>query len=159
MKLNAPSYCSGLEIERDLASGAFTISTAGGATLRLREWTWGERARLVAACSSDGVFDRARFVAAFAELVFVPPPPVEQRELLACVALELLGVSENAPRTSLAARELVFAQHLGWTPTQLDAQAAPALDRMAAQLAHAQLAPRDDAWNTIEVVSDERLDA
>lgn len=156
MKLNAPSYCAALQVERDLASGAFVVATPAGAKLRLREWSWGERARLIAACTVEGQFDRARFVDAFVELLFAPSPPDEERELLACVALELLGVSEEGSRTPLAARELAFAQRLGWSPAQLDAQGAPGLDRIWAQLARTPPTQRADGWNTIEVVSDER---
>lgn len=155
MKVPLPAAYAGFEVRRDLASGEFAIATPSGARFRAHEWTWGERRRLLEGAKSRGDFDRQTFVEGLCELVLAPAPPPEERPALACLMLELFGVSERSPRRPLVRVEVELARRFGWTPQSLDGNAAPALDAVAA-LAGGDAATSDtEAWTSIEVEGDD----
>jgi hypothetical protein len=148
-----PLPVDGLSAWRDVATGEFELACAG-ARVRLREWTWGERRRLVEACARDGRLDRSAFLDGLLELLCDPPPPVEMRTVFGFAALALLGVGGGPVSTvPLPTTEAALARELGWTPSLLDGQAASAVDRVVAALGGAApvRAPVDDGWTRIVV--------
>jgi hypothetical protein len=142
----------GVQAWRELRSGELRVR-ALGVECRVREWTWGERRRLVEAALDGGRLDRERFVDGLVELVMEPVPPAELRSLFAHVALRLLGVRGGARPPSLVESERRLARELGWTPQMIDAQAAAAIDRLVGEVEPAE-AEAPPGWTRI-VVDDE----
>jgi hypothetical protein len=148
-----------LEIDEIAAScdprdGGFEI-TAWGDVYRMREWTWGERMRLVELCTRGGALDATAFVKGLVAMLFEPAPPVDLQPLFGHVALSLMGVRPGQRPVPLRRAELRLAQAFGWTPGAIDAEGAPALDRLLGELDGVR-APRQEAgpspgWTRIQV--------
>lgn len=119
----------GVRVLRDLRSGTWTL-LGDGVDYRLRPWTWGERRRLLSACTHRGKLDTLQFLKSFVEFVYTPVPPDESRRLYAYIALRLLGVSPQSPRRRIIQAEALLAQRFGWTPAHLESEPAAELDRL-----------------------------
>jgi hypothetical protein len=133
-----------LEIDEIAAScdprdGGFEI-TAWGDVYRMREWTWGERLRLVELCSRGGALDAPAFVNGLVTMLFEPVPPSDLQPLFGHVALSLMGVRSGQQPMPLRRAELRLAQAFGWTPGAIGAEPASGLDRLLCEL---DLGPRD----------------
>jgi hypothetical protein len=143
------------------AGGPAAGPAAGSASqYRIREWTWGERRRLVAASMrADGRLDRARFLRRLVELLADPVPEAGEDALLASVALRLLGVGSSSWVGSLPSAEAVLARTWGWGPAELDQQPAPWVDGHLRALGGQPTAAASQAgWTTIIVVADPARD-
>lgn len=137
-----------------------------------RRWSWGERRRLLAWAAPSGLLDAERFVAGLLDLLVTALPaaghesdaaaanPGEERDWLASVTLELLGVRPGTTAASLGHAELVAARALGWGPLELDRQPLPAADELLAALLEPEASaapavsrpePLDDTWTRIVV--------
>ena len=144
-----------IEVRRDLERGPWIV-TCGAERFEVREWTWGERARLLEACAHGGNFDRNLFVDGLLELVVTPAPGRELRPLLALVVLQLFGVRESSPRVGLTRMEDALMRRFGWMPSRFDGEQACALDRLAAEILGDASAAAQGAstWNRIVVKGD-----
>lgn len=157
--LDRPDVTAGL----DAGTGRWH-ATVGAGRYTVREWTWGERWRLVDGCTRGGGFDRGAFVDHLLGLLVTPVPAGGDRALVAAVTLRLLGVEPGARPASLLAAEAALIRAWGVGPAELDAQPARRLDQHLAALttspatspAAAPVSPGWDeaaGWNAI-VVSD-----
>ena len=130
----------------------------------VRRWNWGERRRLLAWAAPEGALDAERFVVGLLDLLVCAQAdgaPVvrdaEERDWVASVTLELLGVLPGCAGASIADAELSAAQLLGWGPFELDRQLLPATDELLARLGErAAPAPQspedlDESWTRIVV--------
>lgn len=151
----------GVTVSLDPARGTWRV--ASDAVRTLRPWQWGERRRMVAACSRGGRFDGAAFAAAVAGSLFEPPPPPALVPLHALVALDLLGVGHGAAPQPLGRAEALLAARFGWLPSAIAGEPAPALDSLLASLEpgsemaapeRADSAGPGGGWNSIRVVDD-----
>ncbi len=144
--------CDGVAVRHDPTSATWEL-TAAGAAFTIREWTWGERRRVIAAAvlgEGDGaILDGAAFAAAFTDLVADPAPGAELRPVVAAAALRLLGARPDAPVRPLLESEAALAGAWRCGPAELDGQPAPRLDEHAARLQPA--APGPPGWNSIVV--------
>ena len=148
-----PSPAVGVSVCLDPGRGTWRV--ASDAVRTLRPWEWGERRRMVAACSRAGRFDGAAFAAAVAGSLYEPPPPAGLVPLHALVALDLLGVGHGAVPQPLGRAEAVLAARFGWLPSAIAGEPAPALDSLLASLEpEAEVAGPADGWNSIRVVDD-----
>lgn len=128
-----------------LEDGTFRVELAG-CVRAVRPWTWGERERLVRACARWGRLDRPAFVAALCDLL-IDPPPADDHERWALIALSLLDVR---PGPTLIERERALAERFGWTPGAIDGEPAGHLDRLLDAAAPPSV-PADDGWTRIVV--------
>lgn len=138
-----------VRVESDPVTGVWTIRL-GDRSYRVREWTWGERRRLVDSDVRDGTFLRGDFVNGLVKLLVSPAPEDEEVPVLAAAALRLLGVEPQARPVPLLAAEAAFASRWGWGPAQLDRQPASRMDRHLALMSAD--AVESSGWNRIEVV-------
>ncbi len=118
----------------------------------LRPWRWGERRRLVMACSRGGRFDGAAFAAAVAATLYDPPPPEALVPLHALVALDLLGLGHGAAPEPLGGAEARLAARFGWLPSVIAEETAPAMDSLLASMESGERAGPADGWSSIRVV-------
>jgi hypothetical protein len=140
-----------VRVELDSATGAWTVGL-GDRSYRVREWTWGERRRLVDGHVRDGGFLREAFVTALVDrLVSLLPDEVEV-PVLAAATLRVLGVDPRARPILLFAAEALVATSWGWGPAQLDPQPASRIDRHVAAMASTPAEP--PGWNRIDVVDE-----
>lgn len=144
-----PSPVAHVAIGLDPASGTWLVDAE--MPRRLRAWRWGERRRLVAACSRGGRFDGTAFAAAVTATLYDPPPPPELVSLHALIALDLLGLGRGGAPSPLGAAEALLAARFGWMPSAIAEEPAPALDGLLASLdPGAPSAP--GGWNSIRVM-------
>lgn len=153
----------GLDVAFDPGEGAWTLS-GWGAVSRLREWTWGERRRLVEACTTAAGLDSPRFLDGLLRLLVDPPPPPSLRALYGYVCLGLLGAGDDADLQPLVERELLLARACGWSPHALDSDPAGGLDRLVralrdseptdrrAAVPHPPVAGGASGWTSIVIV-------
>lgn len=152
-----PVDVRGLAVRRDVRGGTWQLSGWGHDHV-LREWTWGERQRLVDGCVGSSGLDTHAFVHALLGLLLRPAAPSGLEPLYACVALGLLGVEAGRRVEPLVDAQVRVARAFGWGPAELDAQPAAEVDRML----RAAVAPRSATppatgavgWNSIVVVGD-----
>jgi hypothetical protein len=144
--ISLPSPVEGITIERDLRSGAWHLR-AGAASATLREWTWGERRRLLESATAEGTLDGALFIAGLLDLVLDAVLPDVDASTLAFTCLYLLGVPENARPAPLARAEFLAATTFGWAPQQMARQPASDIDRLLASIAPPTEV--DDGWTHI----------
>ncbi len=136
--------------------GTWSVVVPGGQYL-IREWTWGERRRLVDLCADGaGGFDGERFAREMVALIVEPDPGAESRELVAAIALRLLGVAPGQRPLPLLEAEASFARAWGFGPRELDRQPALRLDQ---QLAHLPAVEHSSnavpaGWTSIVVAGD-----
>lgn len=144
-----------MDVVYDVRAGRWHCTGWGGAWA-LREWTWGERRRLVETCCRDDGFDDDLFTAAVPGLLYEPEPPAELAPLFTVAALDLLDLDE-APDVALDEAERMLAERFGWRPTEMDGEPARAIDRLLRELlpGSSTVSQRDDGWTTILVVEDE----
>lgn len=145
----------GISARRDVTSGVFEL-TAFGEPFRLREWTWGERRRMVEAAAAGPSLDRAVFLRGLLDTLCSPSPPEAFDPLYGHVVLTLLGVRPGDRPLSFERAELLMARHLGWTPSMIDGEPAGRLDQLVARLEQdaplsraAGGAAPDAGWNRI----------
>lgn len=159
--ISVPLDIHGLEARYDPGASRWTID--GGQDRHvLREWGWGERHRLIAACISAGQLDADSFVDGLLDLLVSPAPPAGLRPLYAFACLRLLGVKEDRRQMALAEAEHLFAERFGWRPADLDTQPASALDRLLQQLADTgppsaarrYRTPDGPGWTSIVIADD-----
>jgi hypothetical protein len=143
------SPAAGVAVSLDPGAGTWRVTAEAPRTLR--PWRWGERRRLVAACSRGGRFDGAGFAAAVAATLYDPPPPPELVPLHALLALGLLGLGQGAAPLPLGAAEARLAVRFGWLPGVIAEEPAMALDSLLASLEPEAVAPAP-GWNSIRVV-------
>lgn len=154
-----PTVLDHVDAERDLATGTWRVRV--GATQHdVREWTWGERRRLVSACVRPGPvgpeLDAEAFLDGLVELLVAPPPQPSQRDLLAAVTLRLCGVVPDAPAGSLLEAEARLARGWGWGPAELDHQPAPRIDEHLGAWSGPSAATADrSGWTGVIVVDDD----
>ena len=123
----------GLRITRELRSGSWELE-GWGRRVRVREWTWAERRRLLEACVRGSSFDRAHFVAGLVALCCEPRPASSLWPLYAHVVLGLFGVDGGRSLPALDAAELRLAERFDWDPARVGSQSAVDLDRLVAQI-------------------------
>lgn len=145
-----PSPVAHVAIGLDPGSGTWQVDA--DAPRLLRAWRWGERRRLVAACSRGGRFDGAAFAAAVAATLYDPPPPPELVPLHALIALDLLGLGHGAAPSPLGAEEARLAARFGWLPSAIAEEPAPALDSLLAGMDADAPSGASNGWNSIRVV-------
>ncbi len=149
----------GVHARRDLRTGELEIDVLG-VSCRAREWTWGERRRLLESASFSGRLDRALLLEGLGELCFDPAPPRSLLPVFAYVLLAAQGVRRGDRPAPLERSELELVRTLGWTPSTIDGQRAGAVDRLVAALAPpAQAAPEGGTGWTRIVVGDEPVAA
>lgn len=146
-----PVDVDGMAVRRDLRDGTWRLDAWGHAHA-LREWTWGERARLVDGCVGSRGFDRHRFMDGLLDLLLDPEPPEGLAALYAYVALGLLGVRAGHRVEPLVRSQVRIARAFGWGPAELDRQPASQVDRMLEALSAPQ--PASGGWNSIVVVDE-----
>lgn len=157
-----PTVLDHVDAERDLATGTWRVR-AGAAQHDVREWTWGERRRLVSACVRPGPagpeLDSEAFLDGLVELLVAPPPQPAQRDLLAAVTLRLCGVVPGASARSLLQAEARLAREWGWGPAELDHQPAPRIDEHLRAWSGSAAGPAGTAdgsgWTGVIVVDDD----
>lgn len=145
-----PSPVALIAIDLDPGTGTWRVNS--DAPRLLRAWRWGERRRLVDACSRGGRFDGAAFAAAVATSLYDPPPPHDLIPLHALIALELLGLGRGVAPSPLGAAEARLAARFGWMPSAIAEEPAPALDSMLANLDPPVASVPGDGWNSIRLV-------
>lgn len=150
---SSPQERRALHIRHDLSTGLYEL-TGWGARHQVRPWTWGERRRLLAQHTGAHGLDRAGFVVALLGLLMTPVPAEPLWPLYAHVVLSLMGIRPGQPPASLTDTEVLVARHMGWGPRELDAQPAPAIDRIASRLRQlaggaAPARAPDPNWNRI----------
>jgi len=145
-----PSPVPGVTVSLDPVSGTWHV--VADAVRTLRAWRWGERRRLVGACSRGRRFDGAAFAAGVAALLYDPPPPPELAALHALVALDLMGLGHGAAPMPLGIAEARLADRFGWLPSAIAEEPAPSLDSLLASLDPAERAGPGDGWSSIRVV-------
>ncbi len=124
----------GMSAWRDPVDAHFTI-VGFGQEVTLREWTWGERRRLLAERTSTGRLDPAAFITDLLDLVCRPALPQPLQPIFAHAALLLLGVRPGqASQPTLLESELLMAEAFGWTPLAIDREPAGRLDALVAEL-------------------------
>ncbi len=147
--------CESLRVRHDPSSATWEL-TAGEAAFTIREWTWGERRRVISAAvvgeGDDAILDREAFVEGFTGLVADPVPDAGLRPLVAAAALRLLGARPGVPVPSLLETEAALAGTWRWGPAELDGQPAPRLDEHAARLRTTSGGP--PGWSSILVGDD-----
>jgi hypothetical protein len=148
-----PSPVEGVAIEHDASSNRWRLR-AGEAYATLRPWTWGERRRLLTACTITGTLDRSTFIRGLFDLLLDVPVPHVEPTSLAVVCLYLLGVSENDQVLPLTRAEFLAATTLGWTPQQIDTQPADDIDRLIAQIQPKAEDAAHDGWTRIVITPD-----
>lgn len=165
MDIAPPSEVEGFTVDRDLSCGGYEVRGFGIDT-RLREWTFGERRRLLRACVGSTGFDEGRFLEAFTQLVYSPAPPEGLRPLFAHLALSLFGV-DDGPCLSQEEADLCLARELGVLPSRSDGESAPELDRLIRSLSAGSspsvgsaaqpgsASKSNDGWTRILVVDDD----
>jgi hypothetical protein len=143
-----PSPVDGITIERDLQRDLWRLH-AGGPTLTLRPWTWGERRRLVEFATAGTALNRAAFVDGLFDLLLDPAPSPGLHPGLAFTCMYLLGIPERDAPVSLARAEFLIAATFGWAPQQISNQPAAGIDALVEQIQ-----PRADAdgWTRIVIV-------
>ncbi|MET0389344.1 MAG: hypothetical protein ABW321_25445 [Polyangiales bacterium] len=155
--ITPPDALAGLTIRQDLGSGRYAL-TGFGQRCILREWTWGERRRLLAACVSHGQLDRTRFVDALLGLLTEPTPTGPAREIYASGVLWLLGITPERALPQCTAAEVALAERFGWGPTALERESAVTLDRWLVQAAlsvkPSAATRHESGWNQIAVHDD-----
>lgn len=124
----------GVTASFDPADGGWRIML-DESEFQLREWTWGERHRLISASTQRGRLDRSAFLDGLVALLVTPAPPHELTALFACCALKLMGVPEGAQPVPLAEAERWLAERFGWRPGDLDGERSGDIDRLLSQLA------------------------
>lgn len=142
------SPVAGVAVSLDPGDGTWRVVAEAARTLRA--WRWGERRRLVAACSRGGRFDGGAFAAAVAATLYDPPPPPELVPLHAFLALDLLGLGHGPAPPPLGAAEARLAGRFGWLPSAIAQEPAPALDSLLASLEPEAAGPAP-GWNSIRV--------
>lgn len=85
----------------------------------LREWTWGERKRLLRASVTGGALDADQFARSFTTLLCAPPPAAELTPLATYIGLSLFAREDGRP---IAAAERKAARALGLPPGALDGE-------------------------------------
>ncbi|MBR0672016.1 hypothetical protein [Neoroseomonas soli] len=145
-----PSPVAHVSIGLDPGTGTWRVEADVPRTLRT--WRWGERRRLVAACSRGGRLDGNAFAAAVATTLYDPPPPPDLIALHALVALDLLGLGHGAAPSPLGAAEARLAARFGWLPSAIAEEPAPALDSLLANLDPDSPSAPGDGWSSIRVV-------
>lgn len=145
-----PSPAPTVTVSLDPGSGTWWVEAE--APRHLRAWRWGERRRLVAACSRGGRFDGAAFAAAVAATLYDPPPPPELAPLHAMIALDLLGLGRGTAPSPLGAAEARLASRFGWLPSAIAEEPAPALDSLLANLDPGAATSPLQGWNSIRLV-------
>ncbi len=143
--IEVPVDVAGVVAQRDVASDRWRIEHRGQARW-LRPWTWGERRRLLAAATACGRLDGEVFLDGLFELLLSPRPPIDTRCGHAVAALELLGVPRDGSALPLGRGELLLAERCGFSPGELEAQAAPALDGLVRQLSGTGATAPDPAY-------------
>lgn len=146
------SPAAGVAVSLDPVAGTWRVTSDAARTLR--PWQWGERRRMVAACSRGGRFDGPAFVTAVATSLYDPAPPPALVPLHALVALDLLGLGHGPAPQPLGQAEALFAARFGWLPSAIAGEPAPALDSLLSSLEREPVAGPGDGWNTIRVVDD-----
>jgi hypothetical protein len=140
-------------VTADLRDGTWAVEIPSGRH-RVREWTWGERRRLVDSAIRPGpVLDAEAFVEGLVALLVDPVPSAPDRDLLGAVTLRLLGVAPGQQPPSLLGAEAAFARAWGFGPAELDHQPAPRLDQQLALLPPLEptVAPHRGEWTSIVV--------
>lgn len=145
-----PTPVANVSVSLDPGSGMWRVEAE--APRCLRAWRWGERRRLVAACSRGGRFDGSAFAAAVAATLYDPPPPPELAPLHALIALDLLGVGHGAAPSALGAAEARLAARFGWLPSAIAEEPAPALDSLLANFDPGVATSPGHGWNSIRLV-------
>lgn len=145
-----PSPAAGVSVSLDPASGTWRVVAEAERTLRA--WRWGERRRLVAACSRGGRFDGTAFAAAVVATLYDPPPPPELVPLHALLAFDLLGLGHGAAPEPLGAAEARLAARFGWLPSAIAEEPALALDSLLASLDTGRPTTSSSGWNRIRMV-------
>lgn len=141
----------------DPATGRWRV-TVGAFAGTVREWSWGERWRLVDGCVRgapiSATFDRAAFVDGLVDLLVEPTPGYDDRPLVAAVTLRLLGVDPDDRPVPLLAAEAVLVEAWRLGPAELDGQPARRLDQHLAARPRPEPAVAQEVtagWNTIVV--------
>lgn len=151
-----PLDVDGVTARYDPSENSWRIGGAGDDHV-LREWTWGERHRLIAACTRDGRLDPRALIAGLVALLLTPEPVEELRDLYAYVSLRLLGVPDDHRPMALVDAEWLLAERFGWRPEDFDAEPAGAIDRLLHRLTGAakQLSEQgqgqEQGWTTIRL--------
>jgi len=155
-----------LSVDQDLTTGRFDVEGFGHRAT-LRPWTWGERRRLLAACTRQGALDPDELIEILCRLVYEPMPPAALAPLFACAALDRFGARPGRAAAPLEDAELLLARELGWGPRELDEQPAPDVDRLVDRLrserataaeheAGATGPGQDHEWTVIRIDDQER---
>lgn len=152
-----PTALDLVDVTPDLGRGTWRVAI-GDRAYTVREWTWGERRRLLAACVRDddgaAALDGASFAQGVVQLLVAPPPPSDARDLLAAVALRLCGVVPGARPAPLLESEVRLARERGWGPAELDHQPAPRIDEQLRAPAGSG-AGAADGWSGVIVIDDD----
>jgi len=143
-------------VRRDVAVANWSVEVEAD-RFEVREWTWGERVRLIESCLEPNRFDRSGFTDRLVELLVEPTPSGDAVAVLAAIALRLQGVDPDAapPATLLDSERRLIAEW-GWTFDQLDKQSACRIDRHLQETPALRQAANaaGPEWNSIVVLDD-----
>lgn len=121
-----------------------------GLEMSLREWTWGERKRLLLAAQRNDGLDLDALCEGFVELLYQPAPPPTLAPLFTYVGLRLFRADGLAGGLTLAEAEQRLATELGLPPSRLDVERVSDLEHWVRTLSESGPAIPEPGWTRLE---------